>query len=134
MRLETQILKTKQQKAYLALCVNEELAEVPLDAVKAQETALLRLQPLVQRNGIVAVHIDLGVHVKVDLLLLYELLDVHLAARLLSTELVAGEGGNSQALAFVLLVNLIQLGVVVLGQAAIASHIDNNGRVALVLL
>lgn len=73
------------------------------------------------------VDVQLAVHVEADLVLLGKLFDVRLTARLLVQELIAREGGDAQSFALVLVVQLIQLGVVLLGEATIGGNIDNDG-------
>ena len=60
--------------------------------------------------------------------------DIHVAARLLAAKLVAGKGGDAQTLSFILVVQLVQLLVVVLGVATIGSNVDDNRRLAFVLV
>lgn len=48
----------------------------------------------------------------------------------LASKLVAGEGKDAQAIGFIFLVKLHQLGVVHAGQASLAGHIDYNARIA----
>ena len=52
----------------------------------------------------------------------------------LAAELVAREGENLQTLGPVLLAELLQLGVVGLGQASFGGHVDDDADLALELL
>lgn len=84
--------------------------------------------------GIVAIHFNLGVHIKADTILLDELLNVHRATRLLVAKLIARESSNAKAVGFEFVVQLIQLFVVGLGETALGGHIDNDGGMASILL
>jgi len=116
----------------LALLVDNELGEVPLDEV-SEGAALLVLQELPQWAGVVAVHVHLLEQVEVGVLLLGEAYDVVGAAGLLAIELVAGEGQDAQAAVAVLLVELDELLVVGGGQPAKRGDVDDQQDIALVL-
>ena len=141
----------------LTALVDEELREVPLDVglllvvgVGLREhvvedvgdgvfhipacKALLLLQELEQRIGIVAIHLHLleagEVGTEGELA---EFMDALVGARSLLTELVAGEIENLEAISVVLLVELLQL--VVLGrEATFRCRIDNQQHFVGVLL
>lgn len=120
----------------LSITSNKELLKVPLDALEAQETRLLVLEPGPKRVGVVAV--DLGLlhdgecHAVVELA---ELLDVVVGAGLLATELVAGEAENDKVLG----VLLLELGPELLetsilgSEAALGGCVDNEDDLALVV-
>src|SRR5699024_9629630 len=81
----------------IAVAPDEELGEVPLDPV-AEDSALLALQPSVQRMGIVAVDVDLREHRERHVIRRgAEARDLVLVARLLAVELVAREAEYDQA-------------------------------------
>lgn len=95
---------------HLAVLADEELLKVPLDALQAHQAGLLRLEPLKQRVGTVAVDLDL-LHdgegdAKVDLA---EALDVIVGSGLLRAELVAGEAEDDKVVVVLLLYALVQL-------------------------
>ena len=76
---------------YLALAVNQELGEVPLDA-PAHATAFLRLEPGVERVGLVAVNFYLGESWESGLVVeAAKVIDFLSGARGLALELVAWE-------------------------------------------
>lgn len=120
----------------LSITPNKELLKVPLDALEAQKTRLLVLEPGPKRVGVVTV--DLGLlhdgegHAVVELA---ELLDVVVGAGLLATELVAGEAENDK----VLRVLLLELGPELLetsilgSEAALGGCVDNEDDLALVV-
>lgn len=120
----------------LSITSNKELLKVPLDALEAQQTRLLVLEPGPKRVGVVAV--DLGLlhdgecHAVVELA---ELLDVVVGAGLLATELVAGEAENDKVLG----VLLLELGPELLetsilgSEAALGGCVDNEDDLALVV-
>lgn len=76
----------------LAVTADEELLEVPLDTLDAQDTGLLVLQPVPDGLGLVAVDVDLAQDGKTDTVVdLAKLLNLVVAARVLAGKLVAGE-------------------------------------------
>jgi hypothetical protein len=73
--------------SHLALLVDKEFGEVPLDGVD-DGPVLLLLQEVPQGMGLLAVHIDFGVQVGVEVpLAVDELLDLLVGARLLVVKL-----------------------------------------------
>ena len=79
----------------LAVLADEELLKVPLDALKAHEARLLRLEELEHGLGVVAVDLSLAEDRERDAVVeLAELLDGVVVAGILTTELVAGEADN----------------------------------------
>jgi len=79
----------------LAVLVNKELLKVPLDALETHETGLLLLEPLKQGLGLVTVDISLSEDGEGDAVVeLAELLDVIVAAGVLTTELVARDADD----------------------------------------
>src|SRR5262245_6628933 len=76
----------------VTVATDEELGEVPLDRVDAEQTALLVLEPLPQRMRLVAVDVDLGEHRKRHVVVQRaEILDLGLVPWFLMAELVARE-------------------------------------------
>lgn len=108
----------------MALAVNQELGEVPLDA-PAHPTAFLGLEPGVERVGLVAVNFyfvkarESGLVVEAA-----EVIDFLSAARGLALELVAGKVQDGEALVAVAVVEGLQ--ALVLGrEAATGGGVDN---------
>ena len=86
----------------LALLVDEELAEVPLDDLGLMLFAViegaLAAQELVDWVRVAPIHIDLREHGEVNVVLfLCPCFDLGLGARLLVHELIAGEGEDLEA-------------------------------------
>lgn len=79
----------------LAILVDDELGEVPLDAVE-QHSALFLLQILPQWVGGLAVDVDLLEEVKLNLAVASEALDLFSISGFLVVELVAWEGENAE--------------------------------------
>src|SRR3546814_16707293 len=80
------------------VAADEELAEVPLDRIDAEQAALLLLQPLTQRMRAVAVDVDLGEHGEVTVVgQRKDFPDPRLIALLLVTDLVAGPTPHNPA-------------------------------------
>jgi len=77
-----------------SLLVHHKLGEVPFDGVH-QEPGLLLLEKLEERMGVVAIHIDLGEHVELHVVLGNKLLDFLFGAGFLAPELVAGKPENA---------------------------------------
>ena len=117
-----------------AVLSDQELGEVPLDPIHAHESALLRLEPLVQRISGIAVHVDLCKDVPFHFVLDQELLNVDRTSGLLVVKLVARESQDLQTAIFELVVHLVQLLVVCLRQAAVRGHVHDQDRMTLVLL
>lgn len=96
----------------LPLSIHQEFGEVPLD-VSTQHFSLSILEEAVQRSLILAVDIDLGEEREgVWALVLCKGLHFSVAARLLSTKLVAREGQHLKAAGFVFPIELTQFSVV----------------------
>jgi hypothetical protein len=97
---------------YTSLLVNQELGEVPLDAVSEKAT-LAGFQKLVEGRSIVTIHINLVKNGVFSLEACAGKLDnLLVGTRLLATKLVAWESQDFKALVLVLLIDLGQLGVV----------------------
>src|SRR5438045_4189871 len=76
----------------LAIAVDQELGEVPLDRLGAEQTRLRFLEVLIKRRGIGPIHVDLGEQWEGDAVVdLAELRDLVLRPRLLRAELIAGK-------------------------------------------
>ena len=108
----------------MALAVNQELGEVPLDA-PAHAAAFLGLEPGVERVGLVAVNFYLGKAWESSLVVeAAEVIDFLGRARGLALELVAREVQDGEALVAVAVVEGLQ--ALVLGREATAGGgVDN---------
>lgn len=115
-----------------ALGVHQELGEVPLDELP-EEASLLVLQVHPQGVGVVAVHVNLGKHIKLDSELGRKLLDLLRCARLLVAELVTRKREDGEPWA-VLSVQLHQLGVVHGRQSSLGGHVHDEHRFSSVSL
>jgi len=94
------------------LSIHQEFGKIPLD-VSSQHLSLSVLEETVQRGLIGAIYIDLGEEREgVWALVLCKGLHFSVAARLLSTELVAWEGQHLKATRFVFPVQLTQFSIV----------------------
>src|SRR4029434_4831840 len=83
----------------VALAVDQELGEIPLDRLGPQKSRLLLLEKAIERGRVVAVDIDLGEHGEGHAVVhLAEALDLLLAAGLLRAELVAREAEDLEPL------------------------------------
>lgn len=80
----------------LAVLVDDELGEVPLDAI-GQHATLLLLEIHPERMGRLAIHVDLLEQIKLDFSVLHEALNVLGISGLLITELVAWKSCDTQA-------------------------------------
>jgi len=84
--------------------------------------------------SVIAIDIDLGEEVECDPVFgQHASLDLCVRARLLSSELIAGESGDSQPLVFVLSVQCLKLVVVGVGQPSVGRHVEDDHHVASVL-
>ena len=80
------------------LPVDQELGEVPLDRLRAQEAGRVLFERLEQRMGVRAIDLDLGEHRERHIVLVgAEFSDCGLVARLLMAELVAREAEHGEA-------------------------------------
>lgn len=120
----------------LSIATDEELLKVPLDALEAEKTGLLVLEPGPEGVGVVAVDLSLlhdgEAHAVVELA---ELLDVIVGTRLLTTELVAGETEDDKVLRVLALEvgpELLEAGVL-RGEAALGGSVDDEDDLALVV-
>jgi len=115
------------------MSVNEELREIPHN-VSAHEATLLVLQESKKGILISPVHINLRKQWEdLGALCLGKLLDLSVAAWLLSTELVAREGQNHEATGAILHTQLAQVLVVSVGEASFARDVHNQSNLSLVL-
>src|SRR6185312_2803599 len=114
----------------LAMAVDQELGEVPLDRLAAEDALALVLQPPVQRVRMFAVHLDLREQREGDAVAgVAELADRRLVARLLVAELVAGKAQHHQAAVAVVPPQLFQAGVL-RRKAAFRGHVDDQQGLA----
>src|SRR4051812_9764609 len=117
-----------------AILADQELGEVPLDRLDAEQARGFRRQPLVQRVRVAAVDVDLGHHREAHAVVaLAELADLRIAARILRAELVAGEADHHQPAVLVGLVQLLQPAEL-RREAASAGGVDDQQHLACVLL
>ena len=117
----------------LAVGADEELREVPLDALHPQEARRLTGQPAEERIGGVAVHVDLGHHRKCHTVVqLAELGDLVVAAGVLVGELVAREADDGQAPVLVLGVQFLEPGEL-RGEPALARGVDHDQNLAAII-
>ena len=117
----------------VAVAIDQELGEVPLDRLGAEQSGLRLLQVLVERRRVLAVDVDLGEQRKRDAVVdLAERLDLLLAAGLLRAELVAGKAEDLEPLAVQLLVERLEP-LVLRRESALARRVDDQQRLALVL-
>src|SRR5262245_55582617 len=102
-----------EARPHAAVLPDQELGEVPLDVAGAVGLRLLAREPGVERRAIGAVHLDLREHREGDAVArLAERLDLGLGPRLLPPELVAREAEHGEAVAQVLVVDLLEALVV----------------------
>ena len=86
----------RESSHHIAGSIHEELLEVPGDIRALALTGLLGLEPLVQLGSVVAVHIDLGEHREIDVVVVGDkATDFFGGARLLLAELVAREAEDT---------------------------------------
>ena len=86
----------RESSHHIAGSIHEELLEVPGDIRALALTGLLGLEPLVQLGSVVAVHVDLGEHREIDVVVVGdEGTDFFGGARLLLAELVAREAEDT---------------------------------------
>src|SRR5207253_3116665 len=117
----------------VALAVDEELGEVPLDRLGAQQSRLRLLEILVDRRGRGAVDIDLGEKRKLHAVVeLAELRDLLLAAGLLRAELIAWKAENLEAARLQFFVQRLE-SLVLRGESALAGHVHDQQYLVLVL-
>ena len=115
---------------HAAVAPDQELGEVPLDRLAAQQAGCLLFQPAEQRRGVGAVDIHLGHHRKADAVVaLAKGADLLCIARLLRAELVAGEAQHRQTLGAVTLVQRLQAGVLRC-KPAFAGGVDDEQHAA----
>ena len=110
----------------VAVAVDEELSEVPFDALRPEEAGAGGLEVLVERVGFGAVDFYFGEERECDVVLqAAEVFDFVGAAGFLVAELVAGEGEDCEASFAVFAVEGFEAGV--LGsEAAAAGDIDDE--------
>ena len=86
----------RESSHHIAGGIHEELLKVPGDVRALALTGLLGLEPLVQLGSVVAVHVDLGEHREIDVVVVGdEGTDFFGGARLLLAELVAREAEDT---------------------------------------
>lgn len=108
-----------------AILVNHELCEVPLDLLD-ERPFRFGLQIFPQWMSLVAVDVDLLVHVEGHVVFLDEVKDVLWIVKFLVHEVARGEREDSQTFALVFLVQGLELLVIGIGQTAFAGYVYNN--------
>src|SRR5205085_3660481 len=94
---------------HLAVAADQELGEVPLDALGAEQPGLFALQPLPQRVSVLAVDLRLGHHRKADPVVeLTERGDLVVAAGVLRAEFIARKAHDDQPAVAVVLPQLFE--------------------------
>ena len=94
---------TRPASLDLSIPSDQELLKVPLNARKAQETGLLRLEPLEDRVRVGAVDVRLLHDGEADAIVdLAEGLNLVVGARVLTSELVAGKTEDGEVVAVLL--------------------------------
>jgi KUP system potassium uptake protein len=115
-----------------ALAIDQELGEVPLDRLAAKQAGLFRLEVLVHRRRIVAIHVDFREqrkrHAVVDLA---ELRDLVLGPGFLRTELVARESQHFESLGVIFLVERFEA-LVLRREAALAGRVDHQKHLVVI--
>jgi len=85
--------------------------------------------------SVVTVDVDFGVQVKSDVIFGHDAgFDFGVGARLLASELIAGESGDSQPLSFIASVQSLKLIVVGVGQTSVGCHIQDDHDLASVFV
>ena len=109
---------------YVAFSVQEEFFKVPLE-LSSFEFGLIS-QPLVGMVLVLSLHVNLLHHVEVNWVLLHKVENPCSIFGLLSTELIAWESQNLEALALEIFVHLGQLNVVPLSDTSLGSDVDDE--------
>lgn len=118
----------------LSILVDDKLGEVPFDEVTKYPT-LFVLQIFIQRMSVRTVDVDLLENIKLHFVPLDEGADLLAGPGLLAGELVTRERQNPQPLALrILVVQLHQLRVIVLGESTLGRHVDDDAYVIPVFL
>src|SRR5437870_5470095 len=116
----------------LALAVDQELGEIPLDRLGAEQPRLFLFEVLVQRRRGIAVDVDLGEHRKRHAVIdLAERLDLLLIAGLLRAELIARKAEHFEAAIVHLLVDRFET-LVLRRESALARGVDDEQDLVLV--
>ena len=112
---------------------DQELLKVPLDPLEPEQARLLRLHPLVDGLGLVAVDVGLAEDGEADAVVeLAKLLDLVVGARVLAVELVAGEAKHDELVrvlggdSLVEFFEALELG----REAAFGGGVDNEDHLA----
>jgi len=118
-----------------AVSIYKELSEVPFDRGCAEYAREGILEEREDRMGVIAIHVDLLEQRKRNRRgqAANEILDLFGGTRFLSSELVAGEPENYQALIRIFFVELLQLSILELGLSSCTRNIHNNADLSLEL-
>ena len=115
---------------HLPVATDQELGEVPLDGLGAEQARRLGAQPCPERVRAAAVDFDLAHHREADaVVLLAEGTDLRIAARVLRAELVAWETDHRQSAFAVGLPQILQTGEL-RREAAGARRVDDQQHAA----
>ena len=139
---------------HIAFPVHQELGEIPLDAVVAEELAELRLEPrleslalkalkaqeglfaakvVVQRMSCLSPDVDLLEHLERYVVIAgAEALDLLVGAGLLTAELVAGESQYFKALRFVLFIETFQA-LILSREPSLAGYVHDQKDLAFIV-
>lgn len=117
---------------HAAIARDEEFGEIPFDSV-GNEATCLRFEILENRICLASVHLDLVHDGEGDTIVeLASRFCIAACAWFLTRKLVAGEAKYHQALVFVLLIELFELGKLG-GKSAFASRVDDEQHLTFVL-
>lgn len=113
----------------LALAVDQRLFEIPQHPLHAEETRLLRLDPLEQRLGVAPVHVDLAQHRERDAVVqLAETLNIVIAPGVLVPKLVARKAQDGEGAGLLGLDGFVQFleAGKLRGEAALGGSVDDE--------
>src|SRR6185437_2151559 len=118
----------------VALAIDEELREVPLDRLGPEETRLRALEKAIDRRRVLAVDVDLREHRKRHVVVrLAERRDLLVVAGLLRTELIAGKAEHFEPFVAVLAKQRFEA-LVLRREAALAGGVHHQDELPLVAI
>lgn len=119
----------------MAILINKERSEVPLDSFSAQETGFHFLEPLPERRSIVTVHVNFGQNGEVGVeLRARERNYFLLVSGFLACELVAGKAEDGEASVLVPVEESGERGIGIFGQPTLRGDVDEESGVASALV
>ena len=136
---------------HLSIAANQKLGEVlqqkiiiellyfkcsyPFDRVKQEtRTVFVVFQPFIDGLCLVSIHIRFRHHVKGDAIRwLSKVLNLSIAARFLTAELIWREGDYAESIVLILFIERLELGILTLGQASFGGNVNDDGDKAEVL-